>query len=44
VLSGAPILVGSIFGAAAYNAKEAAEVEVAVISVFALGKSAGQID
>jgi predicted RecA/RadA family phage recombinase len=41
VLSGAPVLVGSIFGVAAYDAIEAAEVEVAVVGVFDLPKAQG---
>lgn len=43
VLSGDPILVGSIFGVAAYDAVAGAEVEVAVVGVYELPKGAGAI-
>ena len=38
VKSGDPILVGSIFGIAAYSAAEAAPVEVSLVGVYDLGK------
>jgi predicted RecA/RadA family phage recombinase len=44
VLSGHPIIVGSIFGIAAHDALEYAEVEAHVVGVFELPKGSGQID
>jgi predicted RecA/RadA family phage recombinase len=44
VLSGAPVLVGSIFGIAAYDAVAGAEVEVTVDGVWELAKAAGALD
>jgi predicted RecA/RadA family phage recombinase len=44
VLSGQPVVVGSIFGVAAYDAIEGAEVEAQVTGVFELPKAAGVID
>ncbi|MGH6866085.1 MAG: DUF2190 family protein [Methyloceanibacter sp.] len=43
VLSGQPILVGSIFGVAAYDAAEGDEVEAQVVGVFELPKASGAI-
>jgi predicted RecA/RadA family phage recombinase len=44
VLSGQPIIVGSIFAVAAFDAIEGAEVEAQVVGVFELPKQAGAID
>ncbi len=44
VLSGRPIIVGSIFGIAAHDALEHAEVEAQVVGVFELPKGSEQID
>ena len=41
VLSGAPVLVGSLFGVASYSAAEGADVEIVTIDVFDLPKAAG---
>lgn len=42
VASGEPVLIGAIFGVAAFTAAEAANVEVATDGVFTLPKTAGQ--
>lgn len=44
VVSGQPIIVGSIFGIAAHDALEHAEVEAQVVGVFELPKGSEQID
>lgn len=44
VLSGAGVVVGNLFGVAAYDAIEDAEVEVQVVGVFTLPKGAGVIN
>lgn len=43
VLSGQGLLVGTLFGVAAYDAAEAAEVEMDLVGVFDLPKAAGAI-
>ena len=40
-LSGDPVLVGSLFGVAAYTAAEAADLEITTEGVFTLPKAAG---
>ena len=44
VLSGAPVLVGSIFGVCAYDAKAGDEVEVTTDGVWDLPKAQGALD
>lgn len=44
VSSGHPIIVGSIFGIAAHDALQYAEVEVHVVGVFDLPKAAGVVN
>lgn len=44
VKSGAPLLVGSLFGICAYDALEAAEVEVSLVGVYDLAKDGSTIN
>lgn len=43
VASGDPVLIGAIFGVAAFTAAEGAEVELATTGVFSLPKTTGQV-
>lgn len=42
VVSGDPVLIGALFGVAAFTAAEAADVEIATEGVFSLPKTTGQ--